>query len=262
VSSTQTIFDFREEWKSSVTLSALFHGLLFGTMVVFSLVSGRSGENWGGAISAEGAMSARLVSSAVPLPSAPTETENVLADESKGLSESQPAERQPEPEAIPIPDKPAPKVKAPEKAPVPKPKTVPKPVQPVTNVVPFGRGGPTNMYSMVRTDIGTGGISLGENGSFGSRYSWYVDTVRRKVSENWMKYEIDPSIANAGRVYITFDIARNGVPSNIQVSQSSGVPSLDLSAKRALQRIDTFGPLPNDYAGGRVSVEFWFDYKK
>jgi hypothetical protein len=29
-----------------------------------------------------------------------------------------------------------------------------------------------------------------------------------------------------------------------------------------LQRIDTFGPLPPDYSGNKVSVEFWFDYKR
>jgi periplasmic protein TonB len=40
------------------------------------------------------------------------------------------------------------------------------------------------------------------------------------------------------------------------------VPSLDISASRAIQRIDTFGSLPPDYSGSKVSVEFWFDYKK
>jgi periplasmic protein TonB len=48
----------------------------------------------------------------------------------------------------------------------------------------------------------------------------------------------------------------------VQVEQSSGVPSLDQSAVRAVQRIDTFGPLPQDYPGNKVSVEFWFDYSK
>jgi protein TonB len=89
-----------------------------------------------------------------------------------------------------------------------------------------------------------------------------VDVVRRKVSENWLKYEIDPRISTARRVYITFDINRAGRPDNVQVAQSSGVPSLDQSAVRALQRIDTFGPLPGDYSGSKVSVEFWFDYRR
>jgi protein TonB len=77
-----------------------------------------------------------------------------------------------------------------------------------------------------------------------------------------LKYEIDPRISAANRVYVTFDVARDGSPRNVQVEQSSGVPSLDQSAVRALQRIDTFGPLPSDYSGNKVSVEFWFDYNR
>ena len=86
--------------------------------------------------------------------------------------------------------------------------------------------------------------------------------IQQKVAENWLKYEVDPNITSAQRVYITFDIARDGHPSNVQIEQSSGVPSLDISAVRALQRIDTFGPLPPDYPGSKISVEYWFDYKK
>jgi len=77
-----------------------------------------------------------------------------------------------------------------------------------------------------------------------------------------MKYEVDPSIGSSRRVYIVFDIQSGGEPANIQLEQSSGVPSLDQSAVRALQRIDSFGPLPGAYRGSKVSVEFWFDYKR
>ena len=69
-------------------------------------------------------------------------------------------------------------------------------------------------------------------------------------------------ITSAQRVYITFDVTRDGQPANVRVEQSSGVPSLDISAVRALQRIDTFGALPPDYSGNKISVEYWFDYKK
>jgi protein TonB len=63
-------------------------------------------------------------------------------------------------------------------------------------------------------------------------------------------------------VYILFDISRSGSPSHVKVEQSSGVPSLDQAAVRAIQRIDTFGPLPQGYNGNYVSVEFWFDYRR
>jgi len=68
--------------------------------------------------------------------------------------------------------------------------------------------------------------------------------------------------AHLGELSASFDIARDGHPTNVQVEQSSGVPSLDQSAVRAVQRIDTFGPLPQDYPKNKVSVEFWFDYTK
>ena len=140
----------------------------------------------------------------------------------------------------------------------------PREVAEVDNKVPFGEGGPVSgPYGVFNVNGAKGGFSMsGGTGDFGSRYGWYVDAVRRKVSENWLRYQVDPNVSNAQRVYITFDINRSGSPGNIKVEQSSGVPSLDISAMRALQRIDTFGPLPPDYSGSRVSVEFWFDYKR
>jgi TonB family protein len=133
-----------------------------------------------------------------------------------------------------------------------------------TNQVAFGEGGPVSgPYGAFSAAGAKGGFGFtGGGGDFGTLYAWYVQTVQQKVSENWLKYEVDPGITTAQRVYITFDVARDGHPFNVQVEQSSGVPSLDISAVRAIQRIDTFGPLPPDYSGSKVSVEFWFDYKR
>ncbi len=241
----------------SVTLHvALFALALFGYLIP----SGR-GESWGGTTGGGGAMSATLVSS-IPLPKPPTETQNVLANESKGLTQSPPKEvPKEEPKAIPIPERET-KRKGPEST---QKKPPPKQVaEAEDNKIPFGEGGPVSgPYGSFSAGGAKGGLSFtGGTGDFGSRFGWYVDAVRRKVSENWLKYEVDPRVDVARRVYITFEITRSGQPENIQVEQSSGVPSLDLSAMRALQRIDTFGPLPQEYAGRYVAVEFWFDYKR
>ena len=204
-------------------------------------------------------MGATLVS-AVPLPAPTVETTNVLATESKGLSQSKPKVEEQEPEAIPIPGKNA-KIK-------PRPKTAtqrkPQPEPEESNQIPYGEGGPVSgPYGMFNAGGAKGGFGFtGGGGDFGSRFSWYVQIVQRRVSENWLKYEVDPRITEANRVYVTFDIAHDGHPSNVQIEQSSGVPSLDISAMRAIQRIDTFGPLPAEYSGSKVSVEFWFDYKR
>ncbi len=241
----------------SVTLHVALFGLaLFG----YLLPSGR-GESWGGT-GGGGAMSATLVSS-IPLPTPPTQSQNVLANESKGLAQSKPKETpKEEPKAIPIPERNVKRVGPHETA---QKKPPPKEVAKVDdNKIPFGEGGPVSgPYGSFTSGSTKGGLSFtGGTGDFGSRFGWYVDGVRRKVSENWLKYEIDPNIDTARRVYIYFEIARGGQPENIRVEQSSGIPSLDQSAMRALQRIDTFGPLPPEYGGRYVAVEFWFDYRR
>ncbi len=232
---------------------ALFGGLIFP--------SGR-GESWGGTTGGGGAMSATLVSS-IPLPKPPTEKQNVLANESKGLAQSPPKEKpKEEPKAIPIPDRDA-KHKGQHE--VVQKKPPPKQVAKVEeNKIPFGEGGPVSgPYGAISVGGTKGGLSFtGGTGDFGSRFGWYVDAVRRKVSDNWLKYEVDPGANTAHRVYIQFEITRAGEPTDIKIEQSSGIPSLDQSALRALQRIDTFGPLPPEYSGRYVAVEFWFDYKR
>lgn len=208
-------------------------------------------------------MSATLVSS-IPLPNPQPEAQNVLANESKGLAQSPPKQiPKEEPKAIPIPERETPKKGQHESA---QKKPPPKQVAKVEedNRVPFGEGGPVSgPYGSFSAGAAKGGFGFtGGAGDFGSRFAWYVDGVRRKVSENWLKYEIDPRINAANRVYIYFEINRSGQPTNVRVEQSSGIPSLDQSAIRALQRIDTFGALPPQYAGNYVAVEFWFDYKR
>jgi len=260
------IFEERDGWRRPLAISAALHAALFGSILLYAVfIAGGSGSNWGTAGDGTGnAMSATLVNS-IPLPANPqAQPQNVLANESKGLAQSVPKPEEKDAKAIPIPDRKAKtKItpKPPKQSPVTPTHEQPREVATVSNVVPFGQGGPVSgPYGNFSAQGAKGGFGFtGSGGDFGTRFGWYVDAVRRKVSENWMKYEIDPSISTTRRVYIYFEITRPGAPTNIRVEQSSGIPSLDLSALRALQRIDTFGPLPPEYAGNRVSVEFWFD---
>jgi len=242
--------------------SVALHSVLFALALFGNLIPSGRGESWGGTNGSGGAISATLVSS-IPLPAPPTETQNVLANESKGLTQSPPKETpKEEPKAIQIPEREV-KPKGPRGSALKKPP--PKEVAEIEdNRIPFGQGGPVSgPYGSFAVAGTKGGLSFtGGTGDFGSRFGWYVDGVRRKVSDNWMKYEIDPRIDAARRVYIYFEITRSGQPVSIRVEQSSGIPSLDQSAMRTLQRIDTFGPLPQQYAGNYVAVEFWFDYRR
>jgi protein TonB len=238
----------------------MLHLAVAGSIILYAVVwHGSGGSKWGAGGGGD-AMGVTLVSS-VPLPASAVQTQNVLANESKGITQSLPKTEEKEPEAIPIPDKNAKVKPKPRSSAQQKPKPEP---EEASNVIPFGEGGPVSgPYGTFNAGAAKGGFGFtGGGGDFGSRYAWYVRVVQQKVSENWLKYEVDPRITEAQRVYVTFDIKRDGHPTNVQVEQSSGVPSLDQSAVRALQRIDTFGPLPSDYSESKVSVEFWFDYKR
>jgi len=256
------IFFEHDRWGRNLAWSAALHIAVASSIVLYAVIApGGSGSTWGAGGGGD-AMGVTLVSS-VPLPASTAPTQNVLANESKGLTQSLPKTEEKEPEAIPISDKNA-KTKPKPRASESHQKAQPQPVDEASNVVPFGEGGPVSgPYGTFNAGGAKGGFGFtGGGGDFGSRYAWYVRVVQQKVSENWLKYEVDPRVSDARRVYVTFDIKRDGHPTNVQIEQSSGVPSLDQSAVRALQRIDTFGPLPPDYTENKVSVEFWFDYKR
>lgn len=255
------IFFEHDSWGRNLAWSAGLHVAIALAIILYTVISPGGGENWGAGGGGD-AMGVSLVTS-VPLPANPAPTQNVLANESKGVTESKPKPEEKEPDAIPIPDKnvktkPKPVISATQRKPTP------QPVQEANNVVPFGQGGPVSgPYGVFNAGGAKGGFGFtGGGGDFGDRYAWYVRVVQQKVSQNWLKYEVDPGISDAHRVYVSFDITRDGRPGNIRIDQSSGVASLDQSATQALQRIDTFGPLPSDYSGNKVSVQFWFDYKR
>ena len=259
--STEIYFE-HDRWGRALAWSAGLHVGITVLLLIYSAVFYHtSGNTWGSGGGGD-AIGATLVST-VPLAVSPSQTQNVLANQSKGLTQSQPKIEEKAPDAVDIQGKNA-KIK-PKKKQITESKEKAQPApEPEDNQVAFGEGGPVSgPYGTFSAAGAKGGFGItGGGGDFGTKYSWYVHVIQQKVSENWLKYEVDPRITSAQRVYITFDVARDGHPMNVQVEQSSGVPSLDISAVRALQRIDTFGPLPPDYSGNKISVEFWFDYKR
>src|SRR5438309_4734600 len=248
----------RAQWKKPVLLSMGLHGLLVLAVAAWRYVvlQHSTANDWG--IKLGDAVTAQLVSASIPIPKA-EQSDNIVANESKGVTQTQPqakpVEKPPE-DAVPIQGKvKPPKVEKPvQQAHVTQP---PRPVPTPETAVPYGEGGPVSgPFGSVTTANYKGGFSY-QNADFGGKYGWYVDGVKRRVQQNWLTYEIDPRIKAPHRAFIEFDIMGDGSPANVHLAQSSGVPSLDTSAVRAIQRIDSFGKLP---AGNRVTVDFWFDY--
>src|SRR5450432_106120 len=252
------LFYEREQWKKPLFLSVGFHVFLTGSILLTAyLLAPRATVNWGQ--NTGDAVNATLISaSALPIPHV-DESKNIVANDSKGITETKP---QPKPaetdDGVSIPNKDV-KVK-------PKPQqkqtaSVTRPARPTPTpedtAVPYGEKGPVSgPYGSFSAPHTEGGFSF-QDQSFGSRFAYYVQHVNQTVSRNWFKVDVD----NAKRVYVIFDITKDCSPTNVRVEQSSGVPSLDQLAMRAVQRSD-FGPLPPEYPGSKVSVEFWFDYTK
>ena len=92
---------------------------------------------------------------------------------------------------------------------------------------------------------------------FGARYAYYRDIISRRVAQNWYTAEADPRTSQGRSVRISMQIQSDGTIANIKYETRSGSASLDTSALHALERIDSFGPLP---AGDYVNVQLSFDY--
>ncbi len=223
----------------------------------------RHGASWGGVGGKLGGTKVNLVSSAgIPMPRESMVTESKAVDPTKSLHKEEPPKpKPPEPktDATKIPkfekEKPLP--------PSRKSRTLENKAPEPDNAIP-GHGGtpdlPTGYSQSPGASSGVQTIGQG-GGDFGGRYPWYVDAVRSRVRQAWDQTTIDPAVRAARRAHavVTFRISTNGTISNIRMSQSSGNSSMDYSALRALQNIDSFRPLPNDYMGSYVDVTFDFD---
>jgi protein TonB len=256
-----------ESLKGPLALSLVFHFLLFGSLAVSTFLS-HTGDAWGGS-GGGGAISVKLVGgmSGVPLPRPDAVTTSRVVDTTKGLYKSEPPPKVPEPvaEAKQIPE--FTKEKQPRYV-TPPSKLLEDKTPAPQNAVPYGQGGsPAVPYSQVSLGAGsatTGGLGFSGpgGGDFGGRFPWYVDAVRNRVSSNWLQSTVDPALRWAPRAVVVFDVMRNGAVANVQILQSSGNASVDNSAVRAILGANPLNPLPNEYAGNKVSVEFWFDFRR
>jgi len=234
--------------------SLALHAVLFAAILLYGILNGFFHHNFWGNPGAGSAIQVSLDSSAIPLPNDQPKNENVLTPEtpSKAPAEPAPKVKQAVDEtAIPIAGK---QIK-PQKQTQNLPKTQlhqPQPKQ--DNRAQFGEqaGSVLSRSTMAQPSSANAPVSV-SNGDFGSRFPWYVDGIKRKVSQNWVRGQVDSSTPKAASVQIYFKIDRHGVPSNFRINTASGSPTLDRSCLLATQRVDTFGDLPSE------SNDQWLD---
>jgi periplasmic protein TonB len=236
------------------------HGLIAAIVVGSAFFFHHRGANWGENASTVGAIQATMVSS-IPLP--PTQRTldtGVLTSEAPSpapVTAKEKTEAPPDPKEVAIPEKITKPIKTAEK-PTPAP---PKHVQPITpdptKAVTGETAGIRIAQSTLEVKNGTASMSIQDH-TFGERFAWYGKIITSKVAQNWITGEADPRASLGKSATVVFDINREGVPSNPRIETRSGSPSLDLSAIRAVQRVDGFGPLPQ---GDHITVEYTFHFQ-
>ena len=84
----------------------------------------------------------------------------------------------------------------------------------------------------------------------------YMRELQRRIKLNW-----DPPKGNESkRVVLLFKIAKDGRLLSCRVQKSSGMPSADQAALKAVELTAPFRPLPADFKGQSIDIQFTFDY--
>jgi len=84
----------------------------------------------------------------------------------------------------------------------------------------------------------------------------YMKELQRRIKMNW-----DPPKGNESkRVVLLFKIAKDGRLLSCRVNKSSGLPSADQAALKAVELTAPFRPLPADFKGQSIDIQFTFDY--
>jgi protein TonB len=235
-------------------------------------LSHRLDPHWGEPDPTVGSIQASMVNS-LPLPNTQRFKENeVLTSEKPSIAPTPPpptptpipksaaehpkTEPPPKPDEILIPKKttPAKITPRPEPAQPVAPRRVAPPPTPTPKATTGETAGVQIPQSITQLKNGTAAITLPDR-AFGDRYAYYVRLVAQKCNESKAE-DTDPPAARGRRVIVHFIINRDGTPTDVEVTTHSGSPDLDFDTVHAIQRIDSFGPLPS---GNQLAVNYVYD---
>jgi protein TonB len=246
----------------SVTLHISVAAIMIGYSAFEATRKPIMGDKDGGSM---GAVAVTVVHS-IPLPSrnAPL---NPVANPTESRAPAPP------PKAKPIP-----KVKAPEpKAIQLKSKAAPKKTQPIEASVPNKfreqqRDLPNQVYSqsgqMLSSPMiqmpGAGGVGIGTDSPLGQQFGAYAKLIRDRVAQHWQTTSLNPRIQTAPMAVVAFTINRDGsVPQNsIKITQSSGILEVDISAQRAVMDAAPFSALPAGFPRNDAQIELRFELRR
>lgn len=178
------------------------------------------------------------------------DTESTVPQEPLKLKDQRPASTPPPPNAIELPAKtPTPKIER----------------KPSTAYRPPVEARPNQVYSrvpqaMVSPQVGMrggAGIGIGPNSTFGYQFGAYAQQIRDLIASKWNQAGV--TARPGAQAVVTFQIMRDGSLRAIQLVQTSGSYTLDISARRAVMDASPLPPLPGGFPRNEADVELFFE---
>lgn len=84
----------------------------------------------------------------------------------------------------------------------------------------------------------------------------YMMELQRRIKRRW-----NPPRGNESkRVVLLFKVSKDGRLLSLKMEGTSGVPEADQAAIRAVKEAAPFRPLPAEYRGSDIDIQFTFDY--
>lgn len=176
----------------------------------------------------------------------------------------------PRPQPVAPPTAKAPEMVVPTKAPPRKtpppkvaqaPKDAPERTTPSTGQQVQSGSALANTGSTSRTPFG--GTAQGAGGT-GARIDvgdfccpQYLATMQERILRNWESRQ-----SSLGTTVMLFKVQRDGTITDVAVERSSGNPTLDFIATRALRLTQKIPPLPPEYTNPSLTVHLTFEYQR
>jgi len=140
----------------------------------------------------------------------------------------------------------------------------PHPKQQYTQPAPpnqvYSRSSQALSSPMYNVQSGAGQVGIGPNSPLGSRLGWYAELVRQRIADKWQTNGLDARSQSSPAI-INFYIMRDGSIRTPKVVQSSGNPSIDNTALRAVYDASPLPALPPQVTDSYISAQFTFNLR-
>ncbi len=193
----------------------------------------------------------------IPIPQRPAQ-QNPVANDTQSMVPSVPAHQDtqkqltPDKNAFEIPDKTR------KQTPRPQRQQQYTPPPPPNQVYSQSRQALSN--PMYAPQSGGGQVGIGPNSPLGNRLGWYAELVRQRIAQNWHTNGLDIRSQNSPAI-VNFIIMRDGSIRDPRIIQSSGNPTIDNTALRAVYDASPLPPLPAQISESYISAQFNFNLR-